>query len=310
LQKADSPVGGGRGPLASTSPPPEQGGSFPAVLDDQRYIPPDTIGAVGTNHLMTTLNSVVAIQTRQGDVLSTVDLTAFWNKLGHSVAFDPKVYYDHFHQRWLFITLADPESTVSALMVGVSSSPDPTGNWTLFDIDADPGNTLWADYPNVGFNEKWVVVTVNMFSISAGGFSRSDIYAFDQENLNATGQFKIFSDPGFTFVPAVTYDPRQETLFLLAQEDDGASLRLASISGAVGQETYTTNVALALSPQPWQFGASGSGNFLPQLGSSVLIDGNDSRLMNCVFRNGSLWCTHNIFLPAVGTVNREAVQLW
>src|SRR5205814_88446 len=92
-------------------------------------------------------------------------------------------------------------------------------------------------------------------------------------------------------------------------QDDGKSLRIASISGPVGQETYKPRVALATSPEGWQFEPP-TENFLPQLGSSVLIDGNDSRLMNCLLRNGSLWCTHHIFLPATGTVNREAVQWW
>ena len=63
--------------------------------------------------------------------------------MGHAEAFDPKLLYDHFHQRWLFVTLADGQSTASALMIAVSSTSDPTGDWTLFDVDADSGNTLW-----------------------------------------------------------------------------------------------------------------------------------------------------------------------
>ena len=306
LQKAGSPVS--QGPLASSEPPPEEGGSFPALLDNQRFIPPDTIGAVGPNHLMVTLKSEVAVQSRQGDVVSKVTLFDFWNGLGHAEAFDPKVYYDHFHRRWLFVALADGFASTSALLIGVSTNSDPTGNWTLFDVDADAANKLWADYPNVGFNEKWVVVTVNMFSISAGGFDHSAIYAFDQQNLHASGTNKVFSDPGFTFVPAVNYDAAQDTLYLLTEEDE-KSLRIASISGPVGQETYKTNVALAVSPESWQLDPP-TGNFLPQLGTSALIDANDSRLMNCVLRNGSLWCTHMIYLPAAGIVNRVAAQWW
>ena len=304
-----SPFGPAPQPAASSSAPPELGGSFPAIIDDQRFIPPDTMGAVGPAHVMTTLNSEVAVQTRQGAVLSKVKLDAFWNMLGHAEAFDPKLLYDHFHQRWLFVTLADGESTASALMIGVSKTSDPTGDWTLFDVDADAGNTQWADYPNVGFNEQRVIVTVNMFTVAGSAFVRSAIFSFSQQDLTATGSFKTFFDPGFTFVPAVNYDPGQNTSYLLTQEDDGKSLRIASVSGPVGQETITTNVALAVSPEGWQFEAP-NGNFLPQLGTSIVIEGNDSRLMNCVLRNGSLWCTHHIFLPAVGTVNRAAVQWW
>src|SRR5438093_6933903 len=156
------PAGPAPQPAASGSAPPELGSSFPAIIDDQRFIPPDTMGAVGPAHVMTTLNSEVAVQTRQGEVLSKVKLEDFWKILGHAEAFDPKLLYDHFHQRWLFVTLADGESTASALMIGVSKTSDPMGEWTLFDVDADAGNTQWADYPNVGFNEQRVIVTVNM----------------------------------------------------------------------------------------------------------------------------------------------------
>jgi hypothetical protein len=314
LQKDGSPILGSPlgplGPLGPASPPPEEGGSFPAIIDDERFIPPDTMGAVGPDHVMTTLNSEVQIQSRQGDVISKVALETFWNSLGHTIVFDPKVYYDHFHRRWLFITMADAELPSSALMIGVSNDSDPTGNWTLFDVDADAGNTLWADYPNVGFSEKWVVVTANMFTVANDGFTRSDIYAFDQQNLNASGAFKTFSDLGFTYVPAVNYDAGQASLYLLTQEDDGLSLRIASISGQVGQEMFTVNVALAATTQGWQFVPPAGPNFLPQLGSTVLIAANDSRLMNCVLRNGSLWCTHHVFLPANGIVDRAAVQWW
>ena len=89
------------------------------------------MGAVGPAHVMTTLNSEVAVQTRQGAVLSKLKLDAFWNSLGHAEAFDPKVYYDHFHRRWLFVALADGFASTSALLIGVSTNSDPTGNWTL-----------------------------------------------------------------------------------------------------------------------------------------------------------------------------------
>src|SRR5207237_8378467 len=95
LQKAGSPVGQSpQGPFGPSSPPPEQGGSFPAIIDDQRFIPPDTMGAIGPGHVMTTLNSEVAIQTRQGNPVSKVTTAAFWNSLGHAEVFDRKMFYD------------------------------------------------------------------------------------------------------------------------------------------------------------------------------------------------------------------------
>ena len=58
-------------PVATVlSPAPSS--SFLALADDNTSIPPDTHGAAGPNHLMTTLNTQVRIQNRAGATLSTV----------------------------------------------------------------------------------------------------------------------------------------------------------------------------------------------------------------------------------------------
>src|SRR5205814_2359561 len=71
-------------PPQSPSPkaPPSLGASFLGLPDDTTSIPPDTMGAVGPNHVMTTLNSQVRIQTRAGANLSTVTLGLFWQTTG------------------------------------------------------------------------------------------------------------------------------------------------------------------------------------------------------------------------------------
>src|SRR5262249_39091505 len=58
------------------SPPPSA--SFQALPDDNTRFNPDTAGAVGPNHVMTTLASQVRIHDRSGNVLSTVSLSTFW----------------------------------------------------------------------------------------------------------------------------------------------------------------------------------------------------------------------------------------
>ncbi|MBI3850123.1 MAG: Ig-like domain-containing protein [Verrucomicrobia bacterium] len=296
------------GPQAPTVGP-ALGASFQGLLDNNRVIPPDTQGAVGPNHVMTTLNSQVRIQNRQGGVLSTVTLDFFWRSLGHAEAFDPKLVYDQQANRWVFVALSDPFSGTSSLMLGVSQTSDPTGNWNLFDVDADTANTLWADYPNLAYNGKWIVATVNMFGVSSPFFGRTQVYAFDKNDLGATGgaAHTVFNDSGFTLVPAVTFDASESNMYLVSEETS-SSLRISSISGAVGSETYASNAGTVSSPQSWDFGAA-TVNSLPQLGTSEGIDADDSRMQICVNRNGSLWATHTVFLPP-GSPTHAAVQWW
>ena len=53
-----------------------------------------------------------------------------------------------------YCTCVDGESPTSAVLVGVSTTSDPTRGWNLYRVDADPQDQIWADYPSVGFNGK------------------------------------------------------------------------------------------------------------------------------------------------------------
>ena len=297
-------------PLGGTSQPllgPVLGVSFQGLLDDERFIPPDTQGAVGPKYVMTTLNSEVRIQDRQGNIISTVTLGDFWSSLGHFEAFDPKLVYDPQARRWYFVTLADPAASSSSVMLGVSTTSDPTGDWTLFEVQADPSGVDWADYPNLAYNGKWVVVSVNLFGINspdgeeeAPGSANTQIYVFDRGDLGPEGKAShvLFYDNGFTVVPTLTYDSTEPVMYLVTADWTDytiSALRIASVSGDVGSEVYSPNVATVTAPQQW---AILPGQNLPQLGSSVGIDPDDSRMQVAVERNGTIWATHTVFLPA------------
>ena len=281
------------------------------VVDNFTRIPPDTMGAVGPNHLMITLNSEVAIQSRTGSLISSVSLPTFWQSLGHSDVFDPKVLYDPYAQRWLFTAMADRRSATSAVLIGVSRSNDPTGQWNLYSIDADSNNQNWADFPSIGFNRNWIVVSANMFPNGGGSAVGVKIYAFNKADLYAggVGRHTVFSrnDIGFTHVPAITYDPNLTTMYLL-NTWSSSQLRRYTITGDVGAEVLTLG-GFPTSPQAWSSAPVGDLNIAPQLGSARRIHNGDARMANLVYRNGSLWAAHTVFLPA-GAPTRTAVQWW
>src|SRR5437763_1731954 len=81
--------------------------NFPALDDNGQFIPPDTQGAVGPNHLMVALNSQIRIQTRAGATISTMSTFGFWALLGVQDVSDPHVVYDPFNDRWIFTMIAN-----------------------------------------------------------------------------------------------------------------------------------------------------------------------------------------------------------
>ncbi len=307
--------------IGSTStPPPELSAQAPAVSanflalgDDNTSIPPDTQGTVGPNHLMTTLNSQVRIQNKDGTIVSTVSMSTFWAAMNVAEAFDPRVLYDPYANRWIFSAGADPQIASASILVGVSQTSDPTGNWNLYKIKADTGGTLWADFPTLGFNSKWIVVQANMFSNASEAFSHSNIWALDKANLYAggSGSYTVLkSTAGFTQFPAATYDNTIATEYLLELWNGSiGQLRLSTITGPLGNEVLSVGVAFPSTGAIWQE-AAGVTNFAPQLGSALKIDLDDTRILNCVYRNGAVWAAQTIYLPGTGTPKRSAAQWW
>ena len=132
-------------------------------------IPPDTMGAVGPNHLMVMLNSQVRIQNKTGGTISTVSLSTFWTS-GTGLTgspFDPRLIYDSLTQRWMAVVDAEARSTSSAMWFVISASNDPTGTWTFYSFPADGTGTYWADFPDIGVNKPWIAITDNMYKIAS-----------------------------------------------------------------------------------------------------------------------------------------------
>ncbi|HJU53890.1 MAG TPA: proprotein convertase P-domain-containing protein [Pyrinomonadaceae bacterium] len=331
LAESDGPetaaaVGGTKSLAASPAP----SSSFKALEDNNTSIPPDTHGAVGPNHLMVVLNTQMRIQTRTGATVSTVSLDSFFSavpgpwQFGQPGTFDPQVFYDPFSNRWMFTVVADADAPTSAILLAVSQTSDPTGNWKIYKADVDSAGTAWADYPRMGFNKNWIVITVNMFGVNGTGFKRSSIFVFNKATLYAfaaAASYKVFHDfcnagasfCAFTQTPAVTYDNALNTMYLIEDWDGHTQLRIKTITGTAAAPAYgaanvfTTPVAAA---NAWTFGPPSGNDFAPQLGSTNKFQTNDSRVQSVVYRNGSLWAAQTIFLPNTATPTRSSIQWW
>jgi hypothetical protein len=327
-----APVPSGTG----QSPPPTK--TFKSDQLDLGSIPPDTMGAVGPNHVVTTTNEKVITHTRAGVVLSSVTLDAFWATvlLGGTPpsTFDPKIYYDRFNSRYIIVTTADAQIETSATLFAVSQTNDPLGTWNRYAIDADAAATAtggkWADYPSVGFNKNWIAIQVNLFGFgSVSGFQGPAIYVINKAAAyaNTLSTVSTFEGSfatclasatqetelacGFTMTPAITEDNTTETLYLNEDWDSTAGqLRLSKITGTPAAPVLTIGTQFPQSPNSWRFNApiiGTSGGYMLQRQQNIYaisgnrITANDSRIQNSVLRNGSLWSVHHVMLPTVPT---------
>jgi hypothetical protein len=265
---------------------------------------------------MVTLNRGVRIQDKLGTALSTVSLASFWTSTGATGVFDPRLVYDPFNNRWIFTSTSNAQSATSSVLVGVTQSSDPTGKWNLYRITADSGGKNWADFPSLGFNKDWIVVSVNMFGNVSNAFQNSKILVGTKSDLYAgnVATFRPFTDVNaFTQAPPATYDNTLGTIYLVEDWNGNSSgnglLRISTITGTVGSEVYTPGTAFPTVANTWASQPPGGADFAPQQGTTKKIQNGDSRILNVVYRNGSLWAAQNAFLPT-STPTRTAAQWW
>lgn len=178
IPMAPAPVTPWAPPTAPSIPSPQAALSFlgqedGAIVGTAFYvIPPDTMGAVGPDKLMVTLNRDYRIQDKStGAILSEVAGDTFWASTGASYGGDPRVLFDPYNNRWIVSSLGGGPGgqADSSILVGVSSTSDPEGAWTLFRFVVGcaagaPGCSPQgesADFDQLGFNKDWVVVSWN-----------------------------------------------------------------------------------------------------------------------------------------------------
>ena len=291
--------------------------SFLAIKDSSAdgfsYIPPDTHGAVGPSHVMTMLNSHVRIQDKLGVVISTVSLSSFWSAITGS-KFDPKVLYDAGSSRWIAVCDADGALATSKVCFAMTTGSDPTGTWNFYEFDADAADATWADYPGFGVNTTWIAITQNMFTF-AGAFVGEKMWVIDKASALdgppiTTTVFPTdfdfeagFGTSGFTMQPCQTFGT-EPTLYIVDNSGWVAGgtflIRISRITG-----TGPAPVWSVIPGSPFAgtglFSVVNNFNFAQidadQLGLATDIETNDPRMLNAVFRNSRIWCTHSAGLP-------------
>ena len=299
--------------------------NFQALLDNETAIPPDTHGAVGPTKVVTVLNTEVRVQNRDGSQVSTTPLDTFWSPVATAGVFGPRALYDpdpaYGSGRWIWVAAQGARSAASGVLVAVSTGEEPTGGPGLL-VDVDDTDTVWADYPSVGFNKKWVVVQVNLYLRADDTWDSTHIYVFDKAKLyagTATGGTLFYSSvDGASQVPAATYDYAAEELYLLQTwSPGGGQLQLLELGGPVDSETLNP-VGFPTIADPWADVGDGGLDFAPQVAGPpgcmactppCKIQTNDSRIQNVVYRAGTLWATQTVFLPAA-LPTRSSVQWW
>jgi uncharacterized repeat protein (TIGR01451 family) len=293
-----------------------------AAAGGSTFIPPDTMAAVGPNHIVELINgNFEIIDKTTGVSIQSMTLDAFWtNRVGLPIVnngrFDPRIIFDPSSGRWFALAIdnvidADNDGNNEAsnnYFIGRSDTDDPTGDWDGVTFNADSVGVLeFHDYPTMGVDADGVYSCTQDFD---GGGNES-CYSIPKADLlqpvpTAANLTRFEATPAG--LPAVTgsWQPAVNRGLSIGRApllgSTGTALRRTSIFGATAAgATLGADVAIAGDPghvapaaarQPQDSDPGDSEdleNVAPRFVGNVVVVGN------------SLWAAHSVEGPAAGT---------
>jgi len=172
-----------------------------ASSSESGFLPPDPTGAVGPDHYVHSVNSLVKIFDKTGNLL--VGPVSLSNFLGNgSNNGDPIVLYDQLADRWV---VSEFGAGSNSLSIGVSDTSDPTGAYNVWDYTFSG----FPDYPHYGVWHDGYYGTVNLNGQTTQGF------VMERDVMLAGGaspQIYIFNLPGVVVNPNQVKSPAAANL--------------------------------------------------------------------------------------------------
>ncbi|QNJ98494.1 T9SS type A sorting domain-containing protein [Constantimarinum furrinae] len=170
-----------------------------ATVSEGQAVPPDPSGAAGPNHYVHAVNVVVKIFDKSGTLLAGPTFLGSFLQSGNNSG-DPIVMYDQLADRF-FVSQFKPST--NALVIGVSTTPDPTGSYYLYQF---PLNSF-PDYPHYS-------VWPNAYFLTANK-SGQTTYALERDKMligAPSPQITGFSLPGAVQNPTTVFSPEPANL--------------------------------------------------------------------------------------------------
>jgi hypothetical protein len=273
--------------------------------------PPDHEFTVGENFVIGVTNGTFEILDKSGvSQGGAVDYDAFFSSVPECAngTFDPNAYYDEAQKRYIIGTAGN-----GVYCFAVSTSEDLSGGGTfnLYGFTTIEEVTDFFDYPHMGVGNEALFMGANIFLDN--GF-RADVWAIDKFAAYAGDPLptpiRQTLDSGADTPQPMNLNgfaqgtyPSGDTHYILSDGVfDGSTLSLYAWEDPFGANIFTNTGNVNLNA------ASGvTAGFpidQPQSGTGGDLQGNDWRVLDAEYRNGSIWMAHTISCnPGSGTVN-------
>jgi hypothetical protein len=294
------------------------------------FIPPDPIAASGPNHVVNVFNVSIEWYTKAGVRQNQQSLFSFFSSQSPTTStFDPKVIYDQYNGRFVVVTL-EKTATNSFIYLAVSDDSDPNGIWyfqTIPSLVTIGMTNYWADYPGFAVDSGAIYITNNMFDLPTStlyggvrlwivdkGAGTGGLYDGSTSTVNIYDPYALSGFPGF----ATTTQPAH--MFGTAPTNVGSFLvSYSGLSGGGVESVQVVRVDNPLTGPTFNRQTVSAGDIdntainpipdAPQMGTATLIETNDRRALNAVWRNNELWMSATV-LPPSGVDTGQATAHW
>lgn len=303
--------------------------------------PPDPHGAAGPNHIVSVVNRSIEWHTK-ANVQQNSQRLGFGNGTATGSffgalqpvngLFDPKVIYDDEAGRFVVVGLERDESAqTSRILIAASDDADPNGTWYYQAMDSETtigGVATWADYPGLAVDEEAIYLTANMFEYGGGDFRGTRLWIVNKDQFYAGGQATIsLHDPGgtpgpelFTLQPAQILDATGldssiGTFFVqFGWYDGGSNNGQDSEVFSVFRVDNPLTATPSFSQELILLGSIHNEDVelpdAPQLGSTSLIQTNDWRTLQAVWRDNVLYVVNTVVPPSGQPDAGQATAHW
>jgi hypothetical protein len=284
-----------------------------------RSFPPDIALAVGPSHLLQATNKGVRLSDRDGVPVASLPLADFFGAPADGgQVYDPKVMFEGDPARPRFYAVAvqtDFDRRTSSLHLAVSRGSEPADlapqQWCRYRLQGiyrgtgrNAGGPGWADYPNLGAGGNALILTSSHYSFGDNAFTYAVVRVLDKRALvpagGGCGTLRVTR-----FQPAQTFGDREIQVLqpvrpLPPTTADATPPAYLVATGRPPSNRYRI----------WRF-VNGSGGTpvlqrvevagpsydlppaVPQLGSRLLLQTGDARVLQAVAVGNWIWAAHS-----------------
>ncbi len=273
------------------------------------FTPPDVAMGVGPNHVVEFNNVVGKIWNKSGGSIgSTFSLNPFFNAANTDALSDPRIIYDPVSGRW-FASILD--ITTSSVRLAVSTTNDPTGSWTTYNIQfgSGPSSGVCPDQPKIGVSsDKFVVAGSDFSNFCDGSFLGADFFVINKSQMLSASSLTPLSHFGpdaskSAIFPVLT---NQTTLYMVSTDGGGTNkVHLFSLTGVPGVGGSVTKTVTDLTVKTMNTPPDG----IEPTSPTNSVNTGDNRVTDAKWSNNKLWLAFNDACTPIGDTARSCVRL-